>query len=234
MPEILTSTNLDGLTIVQENQAVVSVDVRSILPDRWGAPVRKVIESSGKDVSFRGGFSTSRADESFITAYRIVDGEKIACSLPWLIELYRGPFRAIVSKIVGEVEPDNNKKYGVNINTLSVDTQIGDGHVFAYEPHVDRNHITGMLAASTVNEGDGGELVLAYPDDWRPPMVTRIKTGRLYVFAGDIHEHAVARLNPEGRVRTRITIPMDYVYKGSVVERPEDMKVIFGNGNGKH
>lgn len=209
------------------NAVVTTTNVKGLMPIDWQQQIDEVVRNYGKLVVLQGGkVSTSLEPPSFATVYTVVKGIDIEDRLPWLMDLYQGPFREMVSKVAGrEVVVDGDKKFGVNINHLSLDTQK-DG----YELHTDINHWTALLAASTMKEGDGGELVHLLPD--KTSVATRICEGWLYIFDGRTHPHKVELLNPKGHSRTRITVPMDYIFKGSIVERTEDFNALFGNGNG--
>lgn len=217
------------LEMVRLNEVVAAVNVESLMPPDWKLQIENVVRDYGKLVTLQGGkVSTSMEAAAFTTAYTVVKGQDIEANLPWLWRLYQGPFREIVSQVAKqEVEVDPDKKFSANINTLTKNTQR-DG----YELHTDINHWTGLLAVTTMYEGDGGELIHVLPDGRRKE--TRIQKGLLYVFDGRNHPHKVNLLNPQGSSDTRISIPMDYVLKGQKVERPADLEAIFGNeGEGK-
>lgn len=206
------------------NEAVATVNVSRLLPSKWRQQIDMVVKSFGRLVKLPGGkVSTSLEPSSFITVYKVVKGEDIEENLPWLTNLWQGPFREMASEVAGqEVVVDRDKKFGININNLSLDTQR-DG----YELHTDKNHWTVMLARDTMRKGDGGELIHVLSDGRR--LATRIRAGWVYIFDGLNHPHKVELLNPEGRARTRTTVPMDYILKGSTVERTEDFNALFGN-----
>lgn len=215
---------LPPLEMVRLNEAVTSVNVESLMPPDWQQQIGNVVKEYGKLVTLQGGkVSTSMETDTFTTVYTVVKGQDIESTLPWLWELYRGQFRELVSKVAGqEVVVDADKKFGANINTLTKNTQQ-DG----YELHTDINHWTALLAVTTMNEGDGGELIHVLPDETR--RETRIQAGLLYIFDGRNHPHKVNLLNPQGSSDTRITVPLDYVLKGVKVERPPDLQAIFGD-----
>lgn len=217
---------LPPLETVRLNEAVTAVNVESLMPPDWQQQIENVVKKYGKLVTLQGGkVSTSLEDDRFTTIYTVVKGGDIEANLPWVWELYQGPFRELVSKVAGqEVEVDPDKKFSANINTITKATQK-DG----YELHTDINHWTALLAVTTMHEEDGGELIHVLPDDGR--VETRIRAGLLYIFDGRNHPHKVNLLNQEGSADTRITVPMDYVLKGVKVKRPDDLKAIFGNGN---
>lgn len=219
--------NFDNLEIKRLNEAVTAVKVESLMPPDWQEQVAGVVSDCGKLVTLPGGkVSTSLENSNFTTVYRVVKGQDIEARLPWLWVLYQGPFRQLVSQVVGQqVIVDKDIKFGVNINEITLREQK-DG----YELHTDINPWTGMLAVTTMYERDGGELIHVLPDGTRAE--TRIKAGWLYIFDGRNHPHKVNLLNPEGSVNTRITVPMDYVFPGWDPKRPPDMNAIFGNGNG--
>lgn len=220
--------NFESLEIRRLSDVVTAVNVESLMPPDWRQQIDNVVKSCGRLVTLQGGkVSTSLEDSSFTTVYTVVKGIDMEDHLPWLWELYQDSFRGMVSQVAEqEVVVDADKKFGVNINHLSLDTQR-DG----YELHTDVNHWTALLAASTMDEGDGGELIHVFPNGER--TATRIKKGWLYIFDGRTHPHKVELLNPQGHSRTRTTVPMDYILKGSEVERPADLNAIFGNSNGK-
>lgn len=219
---------MPSLEMVQLNEAVTAVNVESLMPPDWQQQIESVVRKYGKLVTLQGGkVSTSMEPGTFTTVYTVVKGQDIEANLPWLWKLYQGPFRELVSQVAGqEVEVDPDKKFSANINTLTKDTQQ-DG----YELHTDVNHETGLLAVTTMHQGDGGELIHILPDGTR--RETRVQAGWLYIFDGRNHPHKVNLLNPQGSSDTRITVPMDYVLKGVKVERPDDLKAIFGDENGE-
>ncbi len=217
---------MPALEMVRLNEAVTAVNVESLMPSDWQQKIGNVVKEYGKLVTLKGGVvSTSMEPRTFTTVYTVVKGQDIEANLPWLWRLYQGPFRELVSQVARqEVEVDPDKKFSANINTLTKGTQK-DG----YELHTDINHWTGLLAVTTMHEGDGGELIHVLPDGTRKE--TRIQAGLLYIFDGRNHPHKVNLLKEEGSADIRITVPMDYVLKGVKVERPKDMEAIFGNGN---
>ena len=174
----------DTLEIISLNEAVAAVNVESLMPPDWQEQIGEVVKEYGKLVALPGGkVSTSLEDDTFTTVYTVVKGQDIEVSLPWLWRLYQGPFRELVSQAAEqEVEVDPDKKFGANINTLTKSTQR-DG----YELHTDINHWTGLLAVTTMHEGDGGELIHVLPDGTRKE--TRIQAGILYIFDGHNHPH---------------------------------------------
>ncbi|GEM_PF-1481228 len=223
-----TDSDLLGYREVRKiNEAVAAVNVEADMPVDWQDRIKEVVAGSGKLVELPGGkVSTSLEKANFTTVYKVVKGQDIEEKLPWLYELYQGTFKDLVSEVAGiPMEVDKDKKFGININTLTKDMQK-DG----YELHTDINPWTGLLAVTTINEGDGGELVLISPKG--RPMITRPQAGWLYIFDGRNHPHKVKLLRQEGKTDTRITVPMDYVNVGWYPKRPPDLEAIFGNGNG--
>lgn len=217
---------LSPLEMIRLNEVVTSVNVESLMPLDWQEQVASVVADCGRLVTLPGGkVSTSLEDPGFTTVYRVAKGHDIEDHLPWLWELYQGRFRELVSQVAGQrVVIDKDKKFGANINEITLREQK-DG----YELHTDINPLTGLLAVTTMHEGDGGELIHVLPDGTRAE--TRVKAGWLYIFDGRNHPHKVNLLNPAGSAKTRITVPMDYVFPGWDAKRPGDMEAIFGNGN---
>lgn len=230
------------IEIVQANPAVFVADVRPLMPSDWADQIDEVVRDYGKYSEFRGkSLETSLEPETFITAYRVVNGEIIVGKglLPWLVDLWGKDFCGMVSRAAeSEVEPDDDKKFGININTLTIDTQK-----HGYETHTDANHWTALLARDTMGEQDGGELehivggTILRGDNGEFKQVvggttfaTRVKMGFLYMFNGNEHPHKVRLLKPEGHSPRRTTIPMDYIFRGQSVERSERFDVLFGNG----
>lgn len=220
--------DIESLEMKRLNEVVTAVNVECLMPPDWRQQIDNVVMSCGRLVTLQGGkVSTSLEDSSFTTVYTVVKGIDMENHLPWLWELYQGSFLGMVAHVAGQkVEVDGDKKFGVNINQLRLDTQR-DG----YELHTDVNHWTALLAASTMDEGDGGELIHVFPNGER--TATKIKKGWLYIFNGRDHPHKVELLNPKGHSCTRTTVPMDYIIEGSNVERPPDLDAIFGNDSGK-
>ena len=205
------------LEIVRLNPAVSAVDVRPLMPHDWQQQIRDVAEESGTPVILRGGeVATSRAPSDFITDYKVVTGDKILPRLPWLARNYRGAFLELVQQFAGhELDPDPDEQYSPNINVLIRGRK--------YEPHVDANEITGMLAVYDIHKGDGGVLTHRLPDSttlWE----TRVKAGWLYIFNGRDHIHGVSELNTD----IRITVPMNYNPKGVPIVRPSNLGAIHG------
>lgn len=221
--------DFDNLEMKRLNKAVTAVNVESLMPLDWQKQIASVVTDCGRLVTLPGGkVSTSLEDSDFTTVYRVVKGQDVEARLPWLWDLYQGPFRKLVSQVARQkVVVDKDKKFGVNINEITLREQK-DG----YELHTDINPWTGLLAVTTMHEGDGGELIHVLPDGTRAEM--RIKAGWFYIFDGRNHPHKVNLLSPEGNANTRITIPMDYVFPGWDAKRPADMNAIFGNGNENH
>jgi len=93
-----------------------------------------------------------RADGELPLKYAVIDGDRIAESLPDVLRVYERVTRLVKSLWRGEIEPLSDRKVACNINI----TDPGG----SYRYHYDRNAVTAILY---LNEIEGGETE-CYPD----------------------------------------------------------------------
>ncbi|SDC50804.1 2OG-Fe(II) oxygenase [Streptomyces prasinopilosus] len=152
-----------------------------------------------------------------------VDGTTIAGELPWLREMYYGPFRAVAQLACAEpVFAARDAHIGLNMH-------IQRGSAERYECHVDSSPLSALLYVTDHPAGSGGELVVSNRGDVRgreevDADATRVHpvAGQLVVFDARHRTHYVAPLtDPDG---VRIVVVMPY-YTPSCPEsaRPTDL-----------
>jgi len=195
--------------IIRLNEVVVGVNVESLLPKDWIRQVDNVLAIHGEPVILEGGKHDSSLQPNYTTRYRVVHGADVATNLSWLDHLYRNDFREIVSSVrQKEMKPSRQIKMGVNINSIS------EG---GYELHADPPECTtGLLVATTMEEDNGGELVLTLLNGEKVSVTPQ--QGMLYIFDGHQFPHEVT---PQKKVKyPRVTIPMNYFPDG-FTEQPD-------------
>ncbi|MCO1658884.1 2OG-Fe(II) oxygenase [Pseudonocardia humida] len=131
-------------------------NVRSILPQDWASQLLSIAEHHAQQITLIPDSPTSR-EVSDVTEVptATVDGIVLSREAPWLLDLYRGPFRDLGQTVVQEtLSPAGDPKIAANLN-------VQTGIKMRYEAHVDTNPLQGMLYVTDHPPGDGGELVVA-------------------------------------------------------------------------
>jgi hypothetical protein len=157
-----------------------------------------------------------------------VGGRRIRSGLPWLFELYGGPFLGFAQLTTREqVLVAADDRYAVNLN-------VQRGGAMRYECHVDSNPIEGLLYVTSHAAGSGGELVVSNRSDvlgteeiQRDSVRIYPESGKLFFFDARRHPHFVAPLKKDDDIR--VVVAMNY-YTTSCTEdmRPADLNKHLG------
>lgn len=204
-------------------------DVSDHLPLGWQ---KMILDVAQEDAKFKVLVASSVTSRELTTQVRIpvftVGGKLLSSRLPWLLDLYRGPFRDIAQTLTNEVvSVADDLRYAVNLN-------VQRGTEMRYECHVDSNPIEGLLYVTDQPPGRGGELVVAKDtqargEDAIAHNATRIhpKAGKLVFFDARAHPHFVAPLTAP--LDERVVVAMNY-YVPSCPEssRPADLNQHLG------
>lgn len=204
-------------------------DVRSQLPVGWQQLIIDIASTEAKRKTLVASSVTSRELTPEVEVEVLtVGGRTVRRMLPWLFDLYAGPFRDFAQKLTTEpVLIAADDRYAVNLN-------VQRGNQMRYEYHVDSNPIEGLLYVTNQPPGAGGDLVVA--SNARAIGVediemscTRVypEAGKLVFFDARIHPHFVAPLvAPDG---LRVVVAMNY-YVPSCPEsaRPADLNRHLG------
>jgi len=182
-----------------------------ILPPDWTDQVYRTSDRFSILVHLDGDSKDSReAAGSTGIDYYVVTGDIVARELPWLYNLYTSRFLDLASQASGvRLEPAINIRQGININTLR-------GQGARYEWHVDPNPVTGILFADSLDQEDGGELLIDRPVG---KVTFRPRKGSFLAFGAQV-PHSVAPLKVG---KTRISIPMIYYINGQIQEWNSDL-----------
>lgn len=160
-----------------------------------------------------------------------VNGHIIKAHLPWLYDLYRGPFLQAASKFFRcTAVCAVNDLYAINLN-------VQQGPRMRYECHVDSNPIEGLLYVTTNPQETGGELVVSHNEHALGPHeiskdCARIRpvAGKMLFFDARRFPHYVTALKHSAAVR--IVVAMNY-YTPTCTEadRPADLnRHLYGVG----
>ncbi|HEV2778602.1 MAG TPA: 2OG-Fe(II) oxygenase [Actinophytocola sp.] len=197
-------------------------DVSSMLPHDWKQQIMDVAHRFTVRRVLVPPHSTSREDPS-VTSLPVhgVKGRVVHAELPWLVELYRGPFRELGQRRVGKsLATTADQRYGIVLNVQLPGER--------YECHVDTNPVEGLLYVTNHPEGHGGELVVA--NNVNADSVEKVdadctilypKEGHLFFFDGRFNPHYVRPLIKD---EIRVAVAMNF-YTDDVPEttRPEDL-----------
>ncbi|MGN6258533.1 MAG: 2OG-Fe(II) oxygenase [Solirubrobacterales bacterium] len=174
--------------------------------------------------------STSReADPDLRLKTLTVGGEETCAHLPWLADLYKGPFRELAQRCSDlEVTVARDKRYGAVIN-------VKQGTSMSYECHVDSNPLEGLLYVTSHPPGTGGELVVSNRGDVQSREEVDADCSIIYPVAGHLiffeasrHSHYVRPLRSEQDMR--VVVAMNF-YTQALPEsaRPRDLnRHLFG------
>jgi hypothetical protein len=203
-------------------------DVHALLPPGW----QREVGSLAANAEFRMFprtpiLSREAADVSSIPRGR-VHAEQIRERLPWLHELYRGPFLDLAREAWTEpVVTASDPRYGVVLN-------VQRGTSMRFECHVDSNPLTGLLFFT--DHEKGGELVVgnnpiaaSLAEIERDCSVLRPHAGHLIFFDARHHPHYARPLRSESD--TRVLADMNF-YTESFPEstRPRELnRHLYGN-----
>lgn len=184
----------------------------SLLPPNWLEQLHSVNEEQAMRTVLDGHSVTSREPSNMqpIEVY-VVTGSVVKEKLTWLHDLYVDKLCDFASAHMGTLMvPSNDLESSININILR-------GKGSRYEWHVDTNPITGLLFATTHNEGDGGELVFKVNNEL---VKVHPRCGTFITFDAREIEHTVLPLVTSP---LRISIPMNYYFSDKTQERPDDL-----------
>lgn len=200
---------------------IYAAEISSLLPSGWQAEIQAVVSLHGFHSKLDGGSVTSRdgvfqAQES--SQITVVDGRAAAAGVPWLLDVYRGPILDMANALgLGRYRPSQAIHSAVNINCQR------DGE--RYEWHVDSNPLTGLLFASTLDAGQGGQLVFredplasGSSEDWE--LRIRPRLGVLHLYDARAVAHTV---EPVLGDRMRLSIPMNFYFANDSEHRPGDL-----------
>jgi len=180
-------------------------DVNDILPENWRRDVVTVAEEADFHEFPRTPILTREAaDIPQIERGRVHAGV-VRQRLPWLYELYRGPFLELASQACPEtVTTARDDRYALVLN-------VQRGTSMRFECHVDSDPLSGVLFLT--EHAAGGELVVARdPAASRKEAidqdctVIRPQPGHLIVFDGRHHPHYARPLTSESDLRVIATM----------------------------
>lgn len=184
----------------------------NLLPTNWDKDLLSLANSNSYLVHLDGKSSTSREPSSSEGAdVLVVDGEIIAKKLTWLESLYKNELLELANRgFNNKYTTSNSIQNGININYLK-------GANARYEWHVDSNPLTGILYATTHNQGDGGELIFDVNGD---VQILYPSKGLFILFDAREIPHTVMPL----KVNTfRISVPMNFYFENEEQKRPSDL-----------
>jgi len=186
----------------------------NMVPSGWEAKVIEIARSDGRESVLDGKSSTSREPPNTNPVrLKVVTGEVISTKLPWLHQLYRGQLLTWASEYAGrKMAVARDIVSGVNINCL-------EGRQSRYERHVDSNPVTGLLFASTLRPGDGGELVFER-DGGAGDLIVNPVAGTFLLFDA---RHVTHYVKPLEKAPSRLSVPMNYYFEGDAQARPTDL-----------
>jgi hypothetical protein len=178
----------------------------------WHLLIDEVASHQSKRQVLDGRSVTSREPEGDVSIeLDVVAGDVVARALPWLYQLYSTHLLELASDIAGQkLFPANDITSAININRI---TGIGG----RYEWHVDSNPVTGVLFASTLHPGDGGELHFASEHFQRLIVPQR---GLFFAFDARDIPH---RVEPLLRDVCRLSVPMNFYISADNQPRPGDL-----------
>lgn len=160
---------------------------QGLLPRDWeaqvraatAAPERVAIVTPGMPLPSDGQFS-------------ILDGTAVRARLGWLWDLYHRPLRAFVTQHFGDaIFPANRVSSSITLNIL-------EGLGAEQDWHTDTTRVTGVFFATTLAEGDGGELEFRGGDGETARL--RPRAGTFACFSGPISHRVAPLLRPMQRV----------------------------------
>lgn len=176
-------------------------DVSTLLPDGWHDDIMRVA-AQARYLELAPASVTSReAPDVTGTPSRTVDGLAAATLLPWLQDLYEGPFRDRVQTLTDEkVSVAEDMRNGVNLLVAYPGEQ--------YECHVDSNKWQGLFNLTTHPPGTGGALRASNRGDVRGIKAVDEDCTEMFPVAGHLivisarrNTHYVTPLVPAGLSR---------------------------------
>jgi hypothetical protein len=178
--------------------------------------------SEAREAVLQGGASTSLESPDTRLHYRLMTGERIVESLPWLYEMYRSTFCAMASRVYGQsMRVSPNVRNAINFNVV-------EGIGARYEWHVDSNPLTGVLYMTETSESTGGRLVFRGDEGGHADLLLPMRRGTLVLFDARYHPHAVEPLLTS---EPRICAPMNFFVEGQEIQRPQELdEYLYGGG----
>lgn len=187
------------------------IDVREMLPSDWSAQIDSLSRSIARAATLKGGTSTSLESVGTTIAYRLIAGDDVASTLPWLVKLYEKEFLQVAEQFSGQsLVVDDSTTSAININVL----EPGEG---GYEWHLDSNPVTALLFMSSHLHHEGGMLELRSADNHL--LSIEPLAGTLAIFDARLCPHRVTA--PAKGLR--VSAPMNYFLAGEQQERPDDL-----------
>ncbi|MEZ0244053.1 MAG: 2OG-Fe(II) oxygenase [Sphingomonas sp.] len=172
-----------------------------LLPADWAAQVRAASLAPEREAVVDL-LAPAPQPETFL----ILEGRAVRNRLGWLADLYRGTLCDFVSRSFGR------PCYPANRISLSMTLNILQGQGTETGWHHDTNPVTGLLFATTMVEGQGGELEFRHPDHGIAQL--RPSAGVFICFPGEI-EHRVLPLSVDMQ---RLSFPL--IYYDSATDQP--------------
>jgi hypothetical protein len=190
------------------------VDVHKLLDfhPNWYEEVKEVAATAPIFTIKGGSVETSMVPLGFDTIYQPTRAKGINDNLPWLAEYFRGPFQLLVQRATGDPTLQLGEGNAtLNINYFKQEDFIGKQKI-GYEMHVDRNPITAILFLTTLDDKEGGKLVLREGRDENNKAIgsslsIRPEAGKLIIFDGNTHPHEVTVITSN---QARMAVPGDY------------------------
>jgi 2OG-Fe(II) oxygenase superfamily len=184
---------------------------RGLLPSGWAHDVESLAASTHRQIIAEA-LPDSTDHENW--TFSVVTGDHVRENLDWLWALYHGIFRDFASAKFGvPLYPANRLDATTTLNILA-------GPGARNEWHRDANPVSGLFYATSLAEGDGGELQFRSPDGQLCEV--RPRAGHFVCFEGSC-DHQVAPLRRKVR---RLSFPMTYY--SSIEDQP------FANENNRY
>ncbi len=226
----LTATRPIANTSGQGRFEWMTFDVRHLLPHDWVTAILDTATTSARARVLTPTSSTSReSDRALELPTLTVGGEDVRARLPWLADLYEGPFRDLAQQCADlPIATARDPRYGVVLN-------VKRGTEMRYECHVDSNPLEGLLYVTTHPPGSGGELVVSNRGDVPSCEAVDADCSTIYPVSGHLvffnasgHSHYVRPLKQAGA--PRVVVAMNF-YTPALPEeaRPADLnRHLFG------
>ena len=172
-----------------------------LLPADWEAQVR-----AGATAPERVTVATPGMPSPDDGQFSILAGTDVRARFGWLWDLYHRPIRDFVAQSAGRpVFPANRVSSAMTLNIL-------EGSGATQEWHSDATAMTGVFFATTLAEGEGGELEFRHPDGRIAQL--RPRAGVFTCFSGPI-QHRVAPLTASTQ---RLSFPL--LFYASAEDQP--------------
>lgn len=172
-----------------------------LLPDRWIESVEAAARGPDRHLIEKGGAGTER------WRFTLLQGDRVRERIAWTWDLYHGPLRTFASERYGR------PMYAANRLTATVSLNVLAGVGAHNGWHSDMNPVTGILFATTLAEGEGGELHFRAAEGRTAAF--RPRAGTFLAFTGPVL-HCVTPLTVPG---PRLALPMNYY--DSPTDQPE-------------